>query len=664
MRLLPRSSLTVKIFGGCFFLSLGILAVNYVYTNVIVHKSMSSGLELQGVYRRYQSFQKAMSQGMGAAVDVWASSPQLSGALCQSDESAFRSSLDSVEKKLARTIKPDFVVLVDKHGDVVATKDSPIESNDVRAMRLFLDLKQGLTVENAVLEHKKRAYLIAGAPVLKDGEPVGSIVIGMHLERLFAEFKLESSDDPKKQVELALVHNGETTASAAHADDWDDIARATRQNARETIEEGGVKSDVVTLPDGRHDLYYASLNGYEGNGIGSIGQLNVMRNRADREAHLKALNGDTIVVLFIALAAAIIASLVLSFIVTRPIKDFIAATDDLAHGGGDLTRRLDNNCSATEMAALAHNLNAMFSSLNRLASEVQGASFQVGASSAEISAASKQMLGGAKDQATRIESSTAAVTELSSSIQQVAENATQATKVAKESGDHLTSAVSHLGKTSNMITEAATTIAALGESSKRIGNIVEVIRQISEQTSLLALNASIEAAHAGEQGRGFAVVADEVSSLARRVGQSAKDIEGLIAGITQQTSQSVTAMQNATLAFSEHMSVTDELKVSLGQIIEVIQDTARSVQEQAVVSDEIARNMDAVQKIAQEMLGSSEEAVVQGEALHALALRLEQLVRNFRIERESREASAQDLGAPAQPQLAASSTERRKVARG
>jgi methyl-accepting chemotaxis protein len=91
---------------------------------------------------------------------------------------------------------------------------------------------------------------------------------------------------------------------------------------------------------------------------------------------------------------------------------------------------------------------------------------------------------------------------------------------------------------------AAAKMKELGASSKRIGSIVEVIQRISEQTSMLALNASIEAAHAGEQGRGFAVVADEVSSLARRVGQSAKDIEALIQTVKEQTQEAIAAMDN------------------------------------------------------------------------------------------------------------------------
>jgi methyl-accepting chemotaxis protein len=317
------------------------------------------------------------------------------------------------------------------------------------------------------------------------------------------------------------------------------------------------------------------------------------------------------------------------------------------------------------MKQLAENLNAVFANLQSLAGEVQSASFQVGASSAEISAASKQMLSGASDQAAKIESSTAAVTEMSSSIQQVAENAAAATRMAEESGRVLQGGVKNLTETEAMVQDTARKIQTLGESGRRIGSIVEVIRQISEQTSLLALNASIEAAHAGEQGRGFAVVADEVAALARRVGQSAKDIEALIGSIGEQTIDAVSSMQRVTQAFTEQTAGATQLQAALKQIIDVVGDTARSVHEQALVSDEIARNMDAVRKIAQEVLTSSQEAVVQGEQLHGLAVKLETLVRNFQIDGDGGDgANGRALGAgrPAAA-LPERSSERRKVAR-
>jgi methyl-accepting chemotaxis protein len=247
----------------------------------------------------------------------------------------------------------------------------------------------------------------------------------------------------------------------------------------------------------------------------------------------------------------------------------------------------------------------------------------------------------------------------------------QATEVTKKSGELLSNGISQLGQTAHIIEDTAGKVQQLGQSGKRIGTIVEVIRQISEQTSLLALNASIEAAHAGEQGRGFAVVADEVSQLARRVGQSAKDIEALIAAITDQTVDAVSSMQQVTRQFDQHVKGAAAMQESLQQIIAVTQDTARSVQEQAVVSDEIARNMDAVQKIAQEVLGSSEEAVVQGETLHALALKLEELVRGFRIDANAAATTNghgdnQPLLRPpaSTPALPERAQERRKTARG
>jgi methyl-accepting chemotaxis protein len=660
MRLIPIISLKWKIFDGCLLLVGAVLAFNFAYAQrQLTRNAHGSAVELQGVYRRYQSFQKSYAQGMGAAVDAWASSPRLRDAFAKADDEAARPLLAGVEQALSQTLHPDFVLFVDRHGDVTRSTGCPIEPGEARSMRLFADLRGGMSIDNVTFEIKHRAWLISAEPVMEKSEVVGAVMIGMRLERLFTEFKSQSDDDPKKQVELALVHNQETISSAAHADDWDDIARATRPESREVIDEGGERVSVLTLPDGRHDYFAAQVNGYDGAGLGSVGQLFILRNRVAREAKLHELLVDNVVVGLVALLAAAFAAFCMSWLVTRPIQQFIAATEDLAHGQGDLTRRIEVKSTAIEMRALGDNLNALFGNLQKLVGEVQGASLQVGASSAEISAASKQMLSGARDQATKIESSTAAVTELSASIQTVAENAMKATSVAKESGGKLQGGMQRLAHTRALVEETAQKIHELGLSGKRIGNIVEVIRQIAEQTSLLALNASIEAAHAGEQGRGFAVVADEVSSLARRVGQSAKDIEGLIQAITDQTQEAVRSMGNVTTEFEAQTSSATSMQGDLTRIIDMVQDTARSVQEQAVVSDEIARNMDAVQKIAQEVLGSSEEAVVQGEALHALALKLEQLVHNFRLEREALE-TARAAAHPALPERAA---ERRRVAR-
>jgi len=129
----------------------------------------------------------------------------------------------------------------------------------------------------------------------------------------------------------------------------------------------------------------------------------------------------------------------------------------------------------------------------------------------------------------------------------------------------------------------------------------------------------------------------------------------------EQTAEAVTSMQSVTGKFSEHVAGASAMQGALRQIIATIGDTARSVQEQAVVSDEIARNMDAVQKITGEVLGSSKEAVLQGEQLHALALRLEQLVRGFRIDALSSQPVLLTRDVNALPEK---STERRRVARG
>jgi methyl-accepting chemotaxis protein len=387
--------------------------------------------------------------------------------------------------------------------------------------------------------------------------------------------------------------------------------------------------DVIRLKDGDYDFYSEDgFEGYKAGDAGAVGRLVITRSRAtlvDPASKLPWLE------ILVGIGASVVIALGMGLLITRPIKQFVKQSRDLLQGDTDLTQRLVIS-SHDETSDLAENINQVFARLHQLATGVQSAAFQVGASSAEISAASRQMLSGLKDQTLKIESSTTAVTELSASIQTVAGNAAQATAVAEQSSTAVTSAVQRMESIRAAVADAADKMRDLGESSKRIGNIVEVIRQISEQTSMLALNASIEAAHAGEQGRGFAVVADEVSSLARRVGQSAKDIETLIQTVKEQTQAVMASMEVGTREVASGSQLVTGTLTGLGQLISVVKETAGAVHEQAVVSDDIARNMDSVRQIATEVLSGSEESVVQAERLHGLAFELEESIGGFNLD--------------------------------
>ncbi len=480
-------------------------------------------------------------------------------------------------------------------------------------------------------------HLPAVAPAPAKGERiVGTVLIGQLLDTWFADVAANSgSDKPEKQHRFALVSGDKVIASALPKDQWPALAEAVKQP--KTAKEGEIDVPILEFNDNTWDTWGKPINGYERGGdpdSTTIGQLLLVRTREHQAQKIRDAIGDMAVVFVIALFMALGVGFLLAGQITRPLKRYIQATEDLTRGHGDLSKRLEVETN-DELGVLAHNLNRVFAKIHSLAAGVQRVAFQVNASSGEISSVSKQMLDGAKEQAGKISNSTAAVTELSSSIQQVAENAAEATRTAKQSGEAVTRAIQRLEQIRSTVEDAAQRISTLGESGKRIGNIVEVIRQISEQTTMLALNAAIEAAHAGEHGRGFAVVADEVSSLAKRTGQSARDIEDLIATIRDQTGEAVRVMEDGTRGGRRgHRAGRDARSADLKTLISVIDDTAAAVQEQAIASDEIARNMDAVQRIATSVLASSENAVTQGDQLQKLADELEQSVKGFKIDPE------------------------------
>jgi methyl-accepting chemotaxis protein len=584
-------------------------------------------------YNRFDEYRQGLGRAYASTVRFLATDPELERALAAGDGAAAEASFRRAIGSLRRTIDPDLMVLVNAQGEQVPVRGATeLSEQETTRSRLVADVRSGSPILGELAVIDGRVYQVSGAAVRQQGQVVGGIIVGHRLENFLHEFREQSDPDRTKQHRLTLVDGrNRVLASVFPEEEWGTLGPATQENNWETRPEGERDVDVINLDGNIFDFTKAPVRGYSGPGYDTIGTMFLMRTRDFKAEEFADRAVESLVPLLAAFIISLIIGLWVAIGITRRINRYVEATEDFAKGGGDLTKRLDAS-GTDELGLLAENLNAAFRHIHDLAAAVQRAAFQVGASSAEISAASKQMLEGAREQAKKTEGSTAAVTELSASIQQVAENATETTRVARNSGQTVKSAIERMNEIRRTVEEAASRIQDLGESGKRIGNIVEVIRQISDQTTLLALNAAIEAAHAGEQGRGFAVVADEVSGLANRVGQSARDIEELIATIKEQTTDAVRAMEAGTHEVEAGTQLVTNTLADLQTLIQVVEDTAKAVQEQAVASDEIARNMDVVQRIAQDVLSASEEAVDQGEHLHRLAFALEQSVKGFRID--------------------------------
>ena len=620
-------------------------------------------------FRRYEFYQERIGRGMTGTVELVAADVALRQALSapptpetpQPDIATVAKGLfDRLSSK--NSVQPDIFLVVTAAGKLLwASPGSGVDAASAGTIAAVEKARTGTVFAHRIQVIDTTAYQMTALPVKAAGGEavIGAVVVGVKLQRMITEYADQTDDQSELRYRPTLIDGTQLLATALPGSP-SEVSRAMQPDKLVKMTVGDDTREVIRLKDNDYDFYFEELDGYKNADAGSVGKLYITRSRAqvvDPASSLPWLEIGVGIGLSLLIASG------LAFWVTRPIKQMVAQSRALLAGDTDLTQRIVVN-SRDETADLADNINQVFARVQTLASGVQSAAFQVGASSAEISAASREMLGGLKDQTLKIESSTTAVTELSASIQTVAGNAAQATDVAEQSTTAVNAAVSRMTQIQVSVDDAAEKMRELAESSKRIGNIVEVIRQISEQTSMLALNASIEAAHAGEQGRGFAVVADEVSSLARRVGQSAKDIEALIQTVKEQTQAAITSMEHGAREVGQGSALVTSTLTGLGQLISVVKETATAVQEQAMVSDEIARNMDAVRHIATEVLSGSEESVVQAEKLHELAFELEESIGGFnldgsklgnsaakRVEGAKRALPAATRAKPAKPRL-------------
>lgn len=361
-----------------------------------------------------------------------------------------------------------------------------------------------------------------------------------------------------------------------------------------------------------------------------------------REDISSSLIQITIVSLISILVLAMMSMLVANTIL-KPLKRTNTALKDIAQGDADLTQRLDDSGS-DELAELAGNFNAFIGSIQSM---VQDLARTVDDLHSVVKAVANNASGtsrNADQQHNETSSVAAAMHEMLAAAQEVANSAASGAGSARDGADQaeqgrsiLSNAIGVIDGLSREVENGSAVMQTLVDEADEIGSVLDVIRDIADQTNLLALNAAIEAARAGEQGRGFAVVADEVRTLASRTQNSTEEIQKMIERLQQGTQDAVKVMEtirhSGETSVAESRSAADALQLAASAIHDISSlntQIAAATEEQTATIEDINRSVQAISDLAEETRGQAEQSSSSGQHLEHTGQHLQTLIKRFR----------------------------------